>query len=127
MSYENIMFITKHIGDKMNKIRKDKLDAWDENMKLENLAKKMWKKNYTNFSPILQWKRPWSIEIFKEIWLAIWMSEKEIDELILEARIEDIKNTNWISLLVPWDWQTSQEVLKELQEVNETLKKLGLK
>ena len=93
------------------------------------VAEKMWTWHPSVIN-VLNWKKQASDKFFIRIWEAIWLSEKEIQDIFKKADLEKYKNKYWEDLKIDpledvdfnFDVALRKEFWNELD--NETISKI---
>jgi len=88
-----------YIGGKLKSIIDDK------NLVISDIAVKIWT-SQPALSRNLNWKTWWSDNFFKKVWKAIWLSDKEIQEIFKKADQEEYKYKYWVEIIPDWDINT---------------------
>lgn len=87
----------------------------------EKLGELVWKKQ-TAIQPYLTWTRiPKDLNIYKEIFKVFWFTEKQINNIFLQARKEQIKAEFWEELLSSKEFSFDEllEMMKEKEWLTE--------
>lgn len=82
MQIDDKLFRSIYIWKELDKIRENK------NVSYSKLSSDMWLKSYQPISNPLQWKIIWSDKLFKRIAEALWIWDKEVNEIFKNADLE---------------------------------------
>lgn len=81
---------------------------------ITSIAEIMWI-SQPALSRVLNWKVWWSDNMFQKIWKAIPLTEKEIDEIFMNADIEELKYKYWEDFLTRKEY-SFEELLEMVRE-----------
>lgn len=82
------MFFSREMWKYLSKIRNDK------EITLQDLSKKMWEKSHTRATSALNGSRKESDAFFSRIAEALWLSEKEYERLVIQAKQAEMVYTH---------------------------------